>query len=83
MTIPFIQLHWITNNDTCALTVAECTLRGVKPDKSFFHRLVSPIYNLNNKDESLLLWFILFVLWLIAVYRYYKYFSSTTQGDKS
>lgn len=72
MAVPFIQLHWVTNNDTCALTVAECALRGIKPDKSFFHKLVSPVYKLNEKTESILLWIISFALWLIAVHRYYK-----------
>lgn len=73
MLIPFLQLHWITNNDTCALTVAECALRGVKPEKSFFHNLVSPVYTLNHKVESDLLWAITYVLWIIAVCKYYTW----------
>lgn len=72
MSVPFIQLHWVTNNDTCALTVAECALRGVQPTDSFFHKLVSPVYKLNAKTESIMLWIVSFALWLIAVHRYYK-----------
>lgn len=75
MSIPFIQLHWVTNNDTCALTIAECKLRGVRPERSFFHSLVSPVYNLHQETESIALWVVSFVLWLVAVGRYYGHFA--------
>jgi hypothetical protein len=75
MTIPFLQLHWISNNDTCALTVAECKLRGVEPGRSFFHRLVSPVYNLHQKYEDIFLWALTYVLWMVAVHRYFTIYS--------
>jgi hypothetical protein len=71
MIVPFIQLHWVTNNDTCALTIAECKLRNIKPENSFFHGLVSPVYKFNEKYESIMIWILTFVLWLIAVYRFF------------
>lgn len=76
MTIPFIHLHWITHSDTCALTLMECKLRGVKPEKSFFHRLVSPVYKFQERDENILVWILTYILWLIAIYRYYTHFAT-------
>jgi hypothetical protein len=72
LTIPFIQIHWLANNDTCALTVAECHLRGINPDKSFFHSLVSPVYNLPEGSDGLLMWIASFLLWLLAISRFYS-----------
>jgi hypothetical protein len=46
--IPFIVVHWVTNNDTCALTVMEAYLRGVPDRNTFFYNLVSPIYKLDH-----------------------------------
>lgn len=43
--VPFIVLHWVMNDDTCSLTVAEKILRGVDDDESFFASLITPIYN--------------------------------------
>ena len=42
--MPFVWAHWLLNDDTCALTVLECTLRGVEPSQSFVHSLVGPVY---------------------------------------
>jgi hypothetical protein len=71
MVVPFIYLHWVTNNDTCALTLMECKLRGIEPGKSFIHSLVSPVYKFNEQHESTFVWLATFALWLVAVYRYY------------
>lgn len=46
--------HWIMNEDTCFLTLVECFFRGVQPDKSFMHSLVSPVYKI--EDEELKRW---------------------------
>lgn len=41
--------HWLTNNDTCALTVVEAIVRGAPSDQTFMHRLVSPVYKFNHE----------------------------------
>lgn len=71
MVIPFIHMHWITHNDTCALTLMECKLRGVHPTESFFHRLVSPVYKFQEAEENIFVWLVTFMLWLVAIYKYY------------
>lgn len=65
--MPFLWLHWLLNNDTCALTVAERYLRGVDKSESFFHNLVSPIYVIKDDDLRGFCWLASFVLWLISL----------------
>ncbi|KAI9183746.1 uncharacterized protein BJ171DRAFT_629096 [Polychytrium aggregatum] len=43
-----IIAHWVLGNSACFLTILECYLRGVKPDDSFVHRIVSPIYHIRD-----------------------------------
>ena len=42
--IPFLFLHWFTNNDICALTMLECYLRGIDKCDSYVHGVVGPVY---------------------------------------
>lgn len=65
--MPFLWLHWMLNNDTCALTVAERYLRGVDKSESFFHNLVSPIYVIQDEELRGFCWLCSFVLWLITL----------------
>lgn len=45
ITIPFILLHWVTNDNTCCLTVTEAYFRkGVPKDELFFQKLIGPVY---------------------------------------
>lgn len=64
---PFLWMHWALNDDTCALTVLEKSVRGVSDDKSFFHSLVSPVYKVEDRDVRHLGWLASVVLWLVAV----------------
>lgn len=81
ITIPFIMFHWVLNNDTCAITLAEKFVRtqmngGVPVDdwECFTHRLVSPIYKFtsNNVDYSRWTWIMTISLWLISCYKLYN-----------
>lgn len=43
--IPFLWFHWITNNNTCALTMIESTIRGEEDtSKTFMGSIINPIY---------------------------------------
>lgn len=64
--VPFLWLHWAVNDDTCALTILECKLRGVDSSRSFFHRLVSPVYKISNADAKSMAWAASVVLWLLT-----------------
>ena len=63
-----IYLHWIVNDNTCALTVLEKTLRGTPDDKeTFFGRLFGEMYTFGRDNK--LSWAIIVVLMLVATYR--------------
>lgn len=70
--IPFLYLHWVTNNDACALTLIERTLRKVDTKDSFFHRLVSPVYRFHECGIDRFVWIASFVLWTISMVRYFR-----------
>jgi hypothetical protein len=69
--IPFIMLHWITNQSVCALTEMEKLLKGeTDDDKTFFGQVVGPVYKFRTQgDENTFLWTLLIGLWLISVYK--------------
>lgn len=53
--IPFIVLHWITNQSVCALTEIEKIITNKKlDDETFFGKLVGPVYKFRTKDEETL-----------------------------
>lgn len=60
--VPFLFLHWITNNNTCFLTNLECLLTGEKDTKkTFVGKIVEPIYEIKTwqiQVATLLLWLI-------------------------
>lgn len=65
ITIPFVVLHWLTNNDICALSVFESKLRGIDENKTFIGRIVKPVYNLQNIHYYI----VAISLWFITTYR--------------
>ena len=67
--IPFIFYHWSVNDDTCAMTQLETYMTGKNKDDTFFHRLVSPVYKMDNTAANNLLKSTLFFLWMFTQYR--------------
>ena len=82
--IPFIMLHWITNQTVCALTELERIARGCESGDTFFGRImdpiyknesfvgtiISPFYTIEDKEtETLAVWVGLTGLWLITLVR--------------
>jgi len=66
--MPFLYLHWITNDDTCALTLLETHLRGCPNRESFFHNLVSPVYKFR---ATTIVWLFSLALWIVSMVRYF------------
>lgn len=73
--IPFMVLHWILNNNICALTLVEKYLRkkinGNNPNNDidcFTCKLIEPVYDFTNnyKAFSIIIYIITFILWFIA-----------------
>jgi hypothetical protein len=82
--IPFIMLHWITNQTVCALTELERLARGCESGDTFFGQvmdpiyknesifgtIISPFYTIEDKEtETLAVWVGLTILWLITLVR--------------
>lgn len=67
--IPFIFYHWSVNDDTCAMTQLETYVTGKNKDETFFHRLVSPVYKMDDTAANNLLKSVLFFLWMFTQYR--------------
>jgi len=65
LTVSLMILHWITNNDICALTIFESRLRGIDENKSFTGKLVKPVYNLQDYHVK----YITYVLLFITIYK--------------
>lgn len=66
--IPFLWMHWITNNDICALTVIESKITGKEMDSTYMASIINPIYQIKNKD----FYIITAILFLITSYRLYN-----------
>jgi len=71
--IPFLILHWVTNNNTCVLTTTEKYFRGVKKVEEekdcFTCRLINPMFDFTKDyDKFSQMTYILTIgLWLISV----------------
>ena len=64
---PFLWLHWLLNDDTCALTILEKRLRGCDDGSSFVYNLVSPVYKVRDADMRAWCWVSSVVLWLVSL----------------
>ena len=67
ITIPFLILHWILNNDVCFLTEIEHKLSNKPRNKTFFGRLIQPVYRFNQQFENHFLYTVTIMLWLITL----------------
>lgn len=67
---PFLWLHWLLNDDTCALTLLEKKIRGLEDDShSFVYNLVSPVYKVRDADVRTVCWMLSILLWLVTLSR--------------
>lgn len=74
--VPFIMLHWLLNNNTCCLTVAEKYIRQkttsekINEEDCFTYQLIAPIYDFskNNEAFSTFIYILTLSVWLISVY---------------
>lgn len=75
--VPFIMIHWLLNDNTCALTLMEKYVRQqmngteveVKDEDCFTCRIIDPIYKFtdNYSNTSWIAYIVLTILWLIAL----------------
>ena len=81
MIIPFIFYHWSVNDDTCAMTQLEMMLTNQEKEKTFMHRVVSPIYEMEENDVNKITKTVFFTLWAFSQYRL-GHFSMFTEDLK-
>jgi hypothetical protein len=67
--IPFLFYHWSVNDDTCALTQVEMYVTGQQKEETFMHRVVSPIYKMEDNEVNKLTKTVFFTLWGLVQYR--------------
>lgn len=73
--VPFLILHWVTNNNTCVLTTAEKYFRNVKTKEDeedcYTCKLIYPMFDFkkNNIDSSTFIYVATISLWLISFLR--------------
>jgi hypothetical protein len=72
--VPFILLHWATNQSVCALTEMEKLVTGKTCDEeTFFGKIVGPIYKFKTqKEENMFVWTAMITLWFITFVRLQK-----------
>jgi hypothetical protein len=82
--VPFIIFHWVINNNTCCLTIAEQHIRyklyNIKPNPSecFVYKFIAPVYDFkkNNEQLSTYIYIITITLWCISIMHIYKKYKS-------
>ena len=69
--VPFILLHWITNQSVCALTEMEKIVTGKTcDDETFFGQVVGPVYKFTTQgEEHVFVWMLMITLWFITFVR--------------
>jgi hypothetical protein len=70
--VPFLILHWVTNNNTCVLTTTEKFFRGVKTKEEeaecFTCKLINPMFDFTKdyKKFSRMTYIVTIGLWLLS-----------------
>jgi len=62
-----LLIHWLKRSQKCSLATIEASLRGCHADETLTHKLVSPIYDIDNP----VIYSITFILMCISMYKLY------------
>lgn len=63
-----ILVHWIANNNICALSLFESKLRGIPYTQSFSHMLIGPIYDISNTTLCYISYIVVILLLIYSIY---------------
>jgi len=80
------MLHWLLNNNICALTLMEQKLREkingrpVNKDECFTAKIIEPIYDFKNnyKERAKFIYGITTGLWVLSIYKLIKKYKNGT-----
>ena len=77
--IPFLYVHWLTNNNVCALTMLEQKIQQKVHGKSnknecFTCKIINPVFDVhkNHKNMNKFIYISTFSLWCITTYKLYN-----------
>ncbi len=83
---PFLMMHWLSNNNTCALTIVERNIRQKffneqDDDNCFTCKLIEPVYDITkNNNQVKIIYSVTLLLFLVSACRVYlKYKNGTLQ----
>lgn len=81
--VPFIVLHWLTNQSVCALTEIEKLVSGKKNDgETFFGKIMGPIYKFHKQEnENLFLYGLMAALFTITFIKLQRLGFTQLKGD--
>ena len=71
--VPFLIIHWLSNNNTCILTLAEKYFRDVKSkeeeDECLTYKLINPIFDFkkNYSNFSDFIYSSTIFLWILSI----------------
>ena len=68
-TVTSLIAHWTAGQDACFLTLVESVMRGIHPDESFVHQIVSPVYKIKDEEMKTLVWWVTPLLGSITLQR--------------
>lgn len=64
-----LKVHWYANDDTCALTIMEQKLTGVKKEESFMNQVVNPIYKISDDETKKITSFATDILLVVILFK--------------
>lgn len=67
-----LLMHWYTNSNACSLTIMESYFRGLPPDNTFMHQLISPIYDVSSTDLNNLVHIVTYITLILSIYYLYN-----------
>ena len=79
--VPFLMIHWIFNDNTCAITTAERLIKKrilkdkyIDDEDCFTCQIIEPVFDLrkNYEQYATFLYFMSTSLWLLSAYKLYK-----------
>lgn len=79
-----MMIHWILNDNTCALTLFEKYVRkhinggsSIKDEDCFTCRIIDPIYKFTNNfaNQSTVAYIVVIFLWFYSMFKLYNKYS--------
>jgi hypothetical protein len=80
--VPFLFMHWLTNNNTCMLTMIETQLRKTNDmphdeNNSYMGRLINPVFDMNKSVGNGIpfLYGMTLLVWVLSLTTLYSRYS--------